>query len=210
MPDYLIPWFGYLASLFLILALSTNRDLKFRWFTLCGNVSFIVYAILLPSIPVLITNTILLGINIYYLRKLYRKQESFDIIEFSGNEALAHKFLEFHEKEIAHYFPDFRKEQLHNSLNFVVLRDLVIANMFSAKVSAEGDAVVQINFTVARYRDFKVGQYIFNKEKDFLTARNIRRIVYTDVKHRGHMDYLKAMGFVHQPSHPDRWVKEIA
>lgn len=210
MPDYLIPWFGYLASLFLILALSTNRDLKFRWFTLCGNVSFIVYAILLPSIPVLITNTILLGINIYYLRKLYRKQESFDIIEFSGNEALAHKFLDFHEKEIAQYFPDFRKEQLHNSLNFVVLRDLVIANMFSAKVSSEGDAVVQINFTVARYRDFKVGQYIFNKEKDFLTARNIRRIVYTDVKHRGHMDYLKAMGFVHQPSHPDRWVKEIA
>lgn len=210
MPDSLIPWFGYLASLFLILALSTNRDLKFRWFTLCGNVSFIVYAILLPTIPVLITNVILLSINIYYLRKLYRKQESFDIIEFSGEEALAHKFLEFHRKEIEQYFPEFEKAQLKNSLNFVILRDLVMANMFSAKVTAQGDAIVQINFTVARYRDFKVGQYIFNKEKDFLTSRNIRRIVYARVTHQGHKNYLKAMGFTPLPDSRESWAKEIA
>ena len=77
------PYFGYLASLCLIIALLVNSDLKFRWFNTMGNISFIVYALMLVALPVLLTNVILLCINIYALVKIYGKKEQFDMMELN-------------------------------------------------------------------------------------------------------------------------------
>jgi hypothetical protein len=189
------PWFGYLASLCLILALIINNDLKFRWLNTFGNIAFIIYAILLGTIPVLLTNGILLFINIFYLVKIYRRKENFDLLEFKGDEKLAQKFMEYYEKDMTHYFPRFRKEALQHNLNFVVTRDLVIANMFSASLSPNGDAFVELNYTLQKFRDYKVGSFIFDKENDFLLSKGIKRIVYTQVDNKNHLDFLKVMGF---------------
>lgn len=189
------PWFGYFASLCLILALIINNDLKFRWLNAFGNIAFITYAILLGTIPVLLTNLILFCINVFYLVKIYRKQENFDLLEFKGDEKLAQKFMEYYKKDMALYFPWFKKEVLQQNLNFVVTRDLVIANMFSASLSSNGDAFVDLNYTLKKFRDYKVGSFIFEKEKDFLLAKGIKRIVYSQVDNKNHLDFLKKMGF---------------
>ena len=188
-------YFGYLASLCLILALVINNDLKFRWFNLMGNIAFIVYAILLMAIPVLLTNLILLVINLFYLVKIYRKKENFDLIEFKGDEKLAQKFLEFYKKDIGIYFPGFKEENLGGNLNFVIIRDLVIANMFSANISENGDASVHLNYTLQKFRDYKVGSYIFEKEKDYLLSKAVKRIVYKKIDNKNHLNFLKVMGF---------------
>ncbi len=189
------PYLGYLASLCLIIALLVSNDLKFRWFNTFGNIFFIIYAILLAAFPVLLTNVILLCINIFYLVKVYRKQENFDLLEFSGEEQMARKFLEFYHQDISAYFPEFDKVAMQNNLNFVVIRDLVIANMFSAVVSADGDAEVLLNYTLQKYRDYKVGRFIFEKERDFLIAKGIKRIVYKKERHKNHQEFLTVMGF---------------
>ena len=178
------PYFGYLASLFLIIALLVNGDVKFRIYNILGTISFIIYGIIFSAWPVLLTNVILFFINIYYLRKLYAHKEDFDLIEFNGDEKLALKFLHFNET------------QLRGNLNFVVLRDLVIANIFSAQVLENGDAVVALNYTTKKYRDYKVGKYIFEREKQFLISKGIERIVYKNVDNKSHMHYLKTMGFL--------------
>ena len=189
------PYFGYLASLFLILALVINNDLKFRWCSAMGNVSFIIYALILMAFPVLLTNVILLCINIYYLVKIYSKKENFDMMEFKGDEKLAQKFIDFYQKDLSNYFPQFAKEQLQGQFNFVVTRDLVIANMFSAILSPNGDAYVQLNYTPQKFRDFKVGSYIFEKEREYLLSKGITRIVYDIVPHKGHLKFLEVTGF---------------
>lgn len=160
-----------------------------------GNIAFIVYAILLMAIPVLLTNLILLVINLFYLVKIYRKKENFDLLEFKGDERLSHKFMEFYKKDIGFYFPRFKKESLQGNLNFVIIRDLVIANMFNATILQNGDAVVQLNYTLQKFRDYKVGSYIFEKEKDFLLSKGINRLVYQQVDNRNHLAFLKVMGF---------------
>jgi hypothetical protein len=204
------PYFGYLASLLLILALIVNNDLKFRWYNLFGNIAFIIYGIVLMAIPVLITNGILLVINVFYLYKAYNRHEYFDLIEFTGEEKLATKFLTYHQKDIASYFPAFQPIQLKNHLNFVVLRDLVIANMFSADVDAQGDAVVCLNYTLLKYRDFKVGRFIFDKERNFLRGKGVKRIVYKNVAHPKHAQFLKVMGFSPLTVGAENWmVKEL-
>ena len=189
------PYFGYLASLFLIIALLVNGDIKFRIYNIFGTISFIIYGIIFSAWPVLLTNVILFCINIYYLRKLYAHKEDFELIEFNGEEKLALKFFSFYGADIKTYFPDFEDVQLKGNLNFVVLRDLVIANIFSAQILPNGDAVVVLNYTTKKYRDFKVGQYIFEKEKQYLVSKGIKRIVYKNAENKSHTHYLKTLGF---------------
>ena len=93
------------------------------------------------------------------------------------------------------YFPAFKAEEMKDNLNFVILRNLVIANIFSASLSPEGDATVLINYTVKKYRDYKVGRFIFEKERDNLMAKGVRRIVYQKVLNKQHERFLKIMGF---------------
>ena len=189
------PYFGYLASLFLIIALLVNGDIKFRIYNILGTISFIIYGIIFSAWPVLLTNVILFCINIYYLRKLYAHKEDFELIEFSGDEKLAIKFLHFYGEDIKTYFPDFDETKLKGNLNFVVLRDLVIANIFSAQVLDNGDAVVALNYTTKKYRDYKVGRFIFEKEKEYLISKGIKRIVYTHAANKSHIHYLNTLGF---------------
>ena len=189
------PYFGYLPSLFLIIALLVNGDVKFRIYNILGTISFIIYGIIFSAWPVLLTNVILFFINIYYLRKLYAHKEDFELIEFSGEEKLALKFLHFYAADIKTYFPDYKEAQLKGNLNFVVLRDLVIANIFSAQVLENGEAVVALNYTTKKYRDFKVGKFIFEREKQFLISKEIRRIVYNNAANKSHIHYLKTLDF---------------
>jgi hypothetical protein len=190
------PYFGYLASLFLIIALLVNGDVKFRIYNILGTISFIIYGIIFSAWPVLLTNVILFVINIYYLNKLLKHKEDFELIEFTGEEKLAKKFLQFYGDDIKTYFPQFNEEQLKDNLNFVVLRDLVIANVFSVAVEENGDAIVAINYTTKKYRDFKVGKFIFEKEKNFLISKGVKRIVYNEVYNKNHAIYLNSLGFV--------------
>jgi hypothetical protein len=205
MLQQITPYFGYLASLCLIIALLVSNDLKFRWFNTLGNVFFITYAIILNAFPVLLTNLVLLGINIYYLIKVYRRQENFDMLEFTGDEKMAQKFLEFYQKDIANYFPGFDKACMQHNLNFVIIRDLVIANMFSASISPDGDATVALNYTLQKYRDYKIGTYIFEKERDHLIEKGIKRIVYKKVSNKNHRDFLTIMGFKKETAGNDEY-----
>ena len=81
----------------------------------------------------------------------------------------------------------------------MVTRDLVIANIFSAVLSVNGDAEVLLNYTVEKYRDYKVGSFIFEKEKDYLVSKGIKRIVYKKVSNTKHEKILKIMGFNKEP-----------
>ncbi|MEP6711401.1 MAG: YgjV family protein [Ferruginibacter sp.] len=195
MIQQIAPWFGYLASLLLIIALLVNNDLKFRWYNTFGNIAFITYAVILHAFPVLLTNSILIVINLFYLIKIYRKKENFDLLEFTGEEKLAARFLTFYQKDINAYFPYFKAAEIKGNLNFVVIRDLVIANIFSANLSPDGDAEVLINYTVQKYRDYKVGTFIFEKEKAYLVSKGIKRIVYKNISNTKHEKFLKVMGF---------------
>jgi hypothetical protein len=79
-----------------------------------------------------------------------------------------------------------------------VLRDLVVANIFGAKPGEHGNAAVMLNDTVPRYRDFKVGRYIFETGKKFLHDKGIKRLYYTNVPVKNHKKFLLVSGFTLQ------------
>ena len=106
----LTPWFGYLASLFLAIGLIINNDLKFRWLNTGGTIAFIIYGVLLHALPVVLTNSILLTINLFYLYKIYNRKELFELLEFNSGGIFVDRFLSFYKTHIADYFPGFHKD----------------------------------------------------------------------------------------------------
>ena len=166
---------------------------------MAGNIFFIAYALIVKAYPVLLTNAILLGINGYYCYKLLNLKEDFELMEFTGKEKLIQKFLFFYKTDIENYFPLFKSEDLEGSLNFVVLRNLVIANIFSVKIDDQGKGEVMINYTVSKYRDFKIGTFIFEREKEFLKSHGVNLLHYTKMENKSHIEFLSKMKFSKTP-----------
>jgi ribosomal protein S18 acetylase RimI-like enzyme len=186
---------GYFAFIFLAISLWVTNDIKFRWINSLGCLSFVCYGIFINAFPIVLTNAVLLAINIYFLFKIYRRQEKFDLVEFKNDAALIPKFLSFYRKDIEAYFPGFEMGAEQDKIRFVVLRDIVVANLFVATVNTDGDAFVKINYTVPKYRDYKVGRFLFDEGKEFLHNKGVRRIIYTHVHNKQHERFLKVMGF---------------
>ncbi|MBS1736888.1 MAG: hypothetical protein JSS98_09855 [Bacteroidetes bacterium] len=196
MYSILIDIIGYSASALLAISLMVNNDLKFRWVNAGGCLFFIIYGGFIGAWPIIVTNSLLLAINIFYLLKIYTSHEDFELIEFQGTERLVKKFLTFYAADIHNYFPDFKHEINEDQLNFVILRDLVIANIFIATLQPDGSAIIRLNYTVSKYRDYKVGTFIFKKDRKFLISKKINELVYESVANKNHLHFLKKMGFM--------------
>ena len=60
-------WIGYIASVGVLLSFLMRDIKKLRIVNSIGCIFFIVYGILLESIPIIGTNIAIVGINFYYL-----------------------------------------------------------------------------------------------------------------------------------------------
>ena len=190
---------GYIASVLLGISLLVNNDLKFRWLNTFGCLAFIIYGVLIGAFPIILTNTALFLINAFYLVKIYRTEEAFDLLEFKEHDNIIEKFLSFHQEDINNYFPGYHHSISTNDISFVVLRNMVIANIFVASLSVGGSATVRINYTVPKYRDYKVGKFIFEHERKYMISKGIKKILYEQVTNKNHAHFIKKMGFEIQP-----------
>lgn len=169
--------------------------MKFRVYNLLGGVCFIVYGFVFNVWPVIITNSILFCINVFYINKLHQHREDFELIEIKGDEKLIEKFIAFYKNDIDSFYPNFDAAQLVGNINYIVLRDLVIANIFSVKVLDNGDALVLINYTLKKYRDYKVSKFLFEKEQKELSTKGIKRILYDNTLVNKYAKFFKVMQF---------------
>lgn len=70
----LTDWVGYLASVVLIISFLMKNVNTLRVINSIGAIIFIVYGFMLVTAwPIIITNAFILGVNIFYLTKHFRK-----------------------------------------------------------------------------------------------------------------------------------------
>ena len=187
---------GYLASAFLAYSLIVTNAIKFRLLNILGCISFIIYGLVIGAFPVLVANTILLVINIYQLYKLYQSKEVFQLIGLEANNKIVDHLLSFYKTDIGNYFPKANTQFNKNTVAFITLRDLVIANIFFANVDENGNAYIEMNYTIPKYRDFKIGTFIFENERSYLLNSGIKKIVYNQPILKSHEVFIHKMGFV--------------
>lgn len=193
MSDLALDILGYVASGLIVLSLAMSSVLKLRVLSLIGSATFLVYGILIDSLPVALTNGIIMMINIVFLQRLFAHEEAFDVVEVDATSKFLARYLEHHDKDVQTAWPGYRYEPHPGQLRLVVFRDMVPAGVFIAGV--EGDvATVEIDFAGRDYRDLHNARVLFGQGRSVLREHGITRVVtkaHSDV----HRRFLLRFGF---------------
>ena len=206
MNETFLIWFGYGASGLIALSMAMNSIVKFRWINLVGASSFAIYGVLIHALPVALLNSLIASLDVYYLIKIYTRKELFETLEIRSDNRYLLRFLEFHQKEIEKFFPDFIYVPKPDHISFFILRNMNIAGVFIAEKRANRELYVLLDFVVPQYRDFKNGHYIYHRLKSRFVALGIHKVIMYSTS-KQHSRYLKKMGFKKEGN--DRYVKSI-
>lgn len=190
----IIEWLGYISSVLVAVSLLMSSIIKLRWYNLIGSVMFAIYGFMINAIPVALINTIVVFINIYYLYKIYRTKEYFKLIEIDEDTKYIHSFFDYYKNDILKYFPDFKFALNERGVRFFILRNMVPAGIFAAAEQDKDSLHINLDFVMPEYRDFKIGKFIFEDNKNYFLNRGYDKIFCNAANNEQNV-YLKRMGF---------------
>jgi hypothetical protein len=187
----LVEILGYIASALVAVSLMMKAIIKLRIINLIGSVFFTVYGIIIGAYPVACVNGFVAFINIYYLFEIFTAKEYFSILEVKPDSDYLKMFLNYHYEDITKYITTFTLDQVDICNVFFVLRNSVPAGLVCFENRDDNSVFVKLDYVIPGYRDFKTGNFVYNK---ILKERNIRKI-YSSSENKVHQKYLKKMGF---------------
>lgn len=187
---------GYAASLLIAISMMLSSVLFLRFVNLTGAALFTIYGLLIGAYPVAVLNGLIVFVNGWHIARMLRAAEYFHLLRVRSDSDYLDYFLNFHGDDIRRSFPDFdfdfatRAEQM----KLLVLRDCVPAGLFIADEAPGGVLNVQLDYAIPRYRDLKVGKFLFVDQATFFRDHGVREIV---IKPRTAQlgEYLAKIGF---------------
>lgn len=189
-----LEWLGYLASFIVLISLLMSSIIKLRWINLLGSLVFAIYGFLINALPVAFMNLGIAFINIYYLIKIYRSKEYFKLLPIESNSKYFSYFLNFYKEEIKKYSLKSKFNVNNFDVTFYILRNMVPAGVFIASEYDNNTLKVELDFVIPEYRDFKIGNYIYEDKKDYFLDMGYTKIISLSLNNE-HDNYLKKMGF---------------
>ncbi|PKP22565.1 MAG: hypothetical protein CVU05_03250 [Bacteroidetes bacterium HGW-Bacteroidetes-21] len=189
---------GYAASLVIALSMTMNSIVKFRLINLVGALTFSVYGFVVGAIPVGVLNAFIFFVDVYYLWKIFSKNEVFETLELRPENRYLIRFLEFHDKEIQQHFPGFSYKPEMNTVSFFILRDTSVAGVFLAHKEDDDVLRVGLDFVIPQYRDFKNGKYVYVRVMNRFAKSGFKKVVATGSSKK-YASYLKKLGFTERP-----------
>jgi|GEM_PF-4366726 len=153
-----------------------------------------------------VMNSCIVIINIFYLYHIYSSKEYFKILHIEGESDYLNYFLDYYKSDIDKFNPGY--DITDPVISFFVLRDTVPAGVFICSDAGDGALNIELDFVTPRYRDFRVGSYIFEHEKEYFLTKGFNRLVCS-YKNNAHIDYIKKMGFNKQIDNENIYVKKF-
>lgn len=196
---------GYAGSALVLISLSLSSIVRLRLLNMLGGATFAVYGALVGAWPVLLLNSLTAGINLLYLIRMSRAESVFELLEIPhADNRYLQRFLEFHGRDVARFFPRFDPAALDGADIVFILRDMQPVGLVATRPEGE-DRVVEIDYVVPSDRDFRCGEFFFRERGAEAAAAGARRFVAradTDA----HARYLRRMGFAEEGG---RFVMEL-
>lgn len=184
---------GYVASALIVLSLTMTSVVRLRLLSMTGGLIFVVYGALLPSIPIIVTNAAVAGVNIWFLRRELGPQRSIGAVPIDSDAPFLEDFLRAHADDIRRSWPGF--DSLHHE-DFVLLliRDGLPAGVLAGR--RDGTVLrLTLDYVMAAYRDSRIATWLY-------TGAGVRRLrdagftgVAVENPTPGHTDYLRRLGF---------------
>jgi len=95
-----VEWFGYLASLVVLVSLTMTSIIKLRVINFIGCLLFAAFAYFIDSLPTMLMNLGIAGINVYFLWKIYSTDEQFKLIVTSVDSEYFEHFISSNQSDI--------------------------------------------------------------------------------------------------------------
>lgn len=185
---------GYAASVIVAVSLMMSSVLRLRIINLVGSAMFAAYGLLIGAIPVAILNGAIVLVNVYYIVQMLQAKEFFRLLKLKPDSDYLRYFLNFYAKDILRVLPDFEYRQTEKQVTLFILRDCVPVGVFIADEKTEGVLHVVLDFVIPRYRDLKIGKFLFVEQAEFFRERGIREVVIAP-RSKGFDKYLMQVGF---------------
>jgi len=190
---------GYFASIAILVSVLMSSPRKFRWINLVGGLTYTIYGFLIGALPVAFMNICTVGINIYYLYKMYKTRDYFKTLPIDKNSIYLNNFLDFYKDDIAKFFDTSSVDITNSDISFYILRNVVPAGLFVGSKVDENTLRIDFDYVVPIYRDFQMGEYIFKHNKELFSEKGITNLIaFTDSEK--HVSYLRKMGFTEIPN----------
>lgn len=203
----MIEVFGYLASAVIIFSLTMSSVVKLRLIGLVGATMFGIYGVLVGSFPVVVTNVVIIGLHTYFLRKAYRDEEYFTLLEVKPDSPYLLQFLDFHADDIQRTHPGFAHQPAQEHLVVFVLRDMVPAGVFIGRRSGEeGVMAVELDYVIPQYRDLRPAAFLFGSSRKAFAEWGVNRLAVAATT-RPLRSYIEKVGFV--PVGGDRYELDL-
>jgi hypothetical protein len=184
---------GYLGSALVVVSLLMTRILRLRVIGLLGSTTFLIYGLLISSVPIIITNLVIIVINATFLWRANQITEWFYLLEVRPDSRYLEEFLRFHHEDILVSQPDWDGDVADTDLTVLVLRDMLPAMAMVATVGT-GEMEVRLDYAIPRFQDYRTGRFLYDSNASFFTDQNITTIVAT-ARTKRFVRYLEKVGF---------------
>ena len=174
---FAIELIGYVASALIAISMMLSSILRLRLINLAGAAAFAVYGVFIHAPPVAILNGLIVVVNAYYLLQMLRAKEYFQLLNLRPDSDYLNYFLGFYAEDIRRIFPEFAHRPDANQTALFILRDCTPAGVFIAEEHPGGVLHVVLDYAIPRYRDFKIGHFLFVEQANFFRQRGITEIV---------------------------------
>ena len=197
-----LEWVGYLSSVIVAISLMMSSIVRLRWYNLIGALIFSFYGFMIGSLPVGLLNLFIVVTNIYYLRGIYSKKESFKALPTHIDDPYLRYYLDFYKKDIVKFFPDLDKiiKEMSPSKDtwvLLLLRNAQLAGILVGKRNGPGLNIL-IDYVTASYRDMKTGAFLY-QHSDIFEKEGIELLIQETNKPM-QQKFLRNMGFTEHPA----------
>jgi len=186
---------GYAGSVLIALSLMMKNIVRLRKVNLFGASTFAIYGLLVDAYPVLVLNSFIALVDIYYLVDIYRKKDAFSLMPvLDPNHPYLNKFLDFYSDDIKNFSPEFNRDEIEEANYYFILRNLVPVGIFIYKVRSLDEAEILLDYAIPDYRDLKNAKYLYYAESEFLKEKGTKILIAKSEVDK-HKNYLKRVGF---------------
>jgi len=178
MPDQtiIIDIVGYIALGLTAASMLMRSIVKLRRYMMIGCALYVVYAVFIKAYPVAFLNGFIVMTCIYFFIRQHLEKEYFKIIEVKHTNNYLCTFLEINRKEIKKTIPNFIHTIPARGIGFFILRNLNVASVLLGTETEPGTLMIDLDFAVPEYRDFKLGKYIFSDKKSFFLKNGYQKL----------------------------------
>lgn len=186
---------GYMASVLIAVSLMMSNILKLRVINLIGAATFAGYGLVNSVYPVFFVNGWISLVNCYFLWKLLRSSDDFDLIYVKNRSSVfLQKFLKFYEKDIKQFNPGFLFDDVKHGRIVYIVRNMIPVGLFISEPVSHDTIEVKLDYTIPAYRDLKNARYLYSKGVQDCWSEGYQEII-TRTEIPAHRSYLERVGF---------------